>query len=212
MSRPLRVFLTGLLAILPLTLTIAVTAWLVSLARDYIGPYSEFGQLLVSIGAGTGLTTAAPYILGLTIVILAIYFIGLIVETRIGPWFNAALDGVFRRIPIVSNLYDLSKRVVELVDVKDNQGIKAMTPVWCFFGGRSSAATLALMPKADPISIGDKRYLGVLVPTAPVPVGGCLVYVPEEWVERAEGGIEQLMSVYVSMGVTQPKSLPPKGP
>ena len=50
---------------------------------------------------------------------------------------------------------------------------------------------------------------GLLVPSAPVPFGGALIYVPSEWVKPAEGGVERLMNVYVSMGVTPPVSKPP---
>jgi uncharacterized membrane protein len=45
------------------------------------------------------------------------------------------------------------------------------------------------------------------VPSAPVPFGGALIYVPSEWVP-AEGGVERLMNVYVSIGVTPPLLLP----
>jgi uncharacterized membrane protein len=48
----------------------------------------------------------------------------------------------------------------------------------------------------------------LLVPSAPVPFGGALIYVPSEWVKPAEGGVERLMNVYVSMGVTPPQSIP----
>jgi uncharacterized membrane protein len=48
----------------------------------------------------------------------------------------------------------------------------------------------------------------VLVPSAPVPIGGALIYVPEEWIKPADGGVERLMNVYVSMGVTPPMSKP----
>ena len=41
-----------------------------------------------------------------------------------------------------------------------------------------------------------------------MPFGGALIYVPEEWVKPAEGGVERLMNVYVSMGVTPPLSMP----
>ncbi|MEJ2517161.1 MAG: hypothetical protein P8Y82_04000, partial [Methyloceanibacter sp.] len=34
------------------------------------------------------------------------------------------------------------------------------------------------------------------------------VYVPEEWVRPADGGVERLVNVYLSMGVTPPKGLP----
>jgi uncharacterized membrane protein len=42
----------------------------------------------------------------------------------------------------------------------------------------------------------------VLVPTAPVPVGGGLLYVPKEWVTPADVGVDGLTSIYVSMGIT----------
>jgi uncharacterized membrane protein len=41
-----------------------------------------------------------------------------------------------------------------------------------------------------------------------VPIGGALIYVPSEWVKPAGGGVERLMNVYVSMGVTPPLSKP----
>lgn len=66
---------------------------------------------------------------------------------------------------------------------------------------------LALLPSSQPVQIGDVKYLGVLLPSAPVPVGGALLYVPEDWVKPAEGGVDNLMSVYVSMGVTPPKTI-----
>jgi uncharacterized membrane protein len=48
----------------------------------------------------------------------------------------------------------------------------------------------------------------VLVPTAPVPVGGGLLFVPEDWVTPAGLSVEAVTSVYVSMGVTAPQHLP----
>jgi uncharacterized membrane protein len=57
------------------------------------------------------------------------------------------------------------------------------------------------------VTIGEHSYLGLLVPSAPVPFGGALIYVPSDWVKPAEGGVERLMNVYVSMGVTPPESV-----
>ena len=51
------------------------------------------------------------------------------------------------RIPIVSNVYDLSKRFVSHGRSGGDQGdLKSMRPVWCFFGGEGGAAVLGLMP------------------------------------------------------------------
>ena len=71
---------------------------------------------------------------------------------------------------------------------------------------------LGLVPSPKPIDIDGRSYVAVLVPTAPVPFGGALVYVPSAWVEPAEGGIDELMSVYVSMGITPPGAKPTATP
>ena len=84
-----------------------------------------------------------------------------------------------------------------------------MSPVWCFFGGEGGAAVLGLLPMPKPIMIGDQPYHVVLVPSAPVPVGGCLVHVPVKRVKPADFGVDALMSIYVSMGVTSPQTVDP---
>jgi uncharacterized membrane protein len=39
-------------------------------------------------------------------------------------------------------------------------------------------------------------------------VGGGLIYVPASWIKPAEIGAEELMTIYVSMGVSGPKKAP----
>ena len=85
-----------------------------------------------------------------------------------------------------------------------------MRPVWCFFGGGDGVAVLALQPTSEPVELEGRPHLAILVPTAPIPVGGGLLYVPAEWVKPANMGVDALTSIYVSMGLTPPRSLPPQ--
>jgi len=210
MGRVGRIFLTGLIAALPLMLTIFVTAWLLSLLNQYLGPGSGFGRLLGSIGIGTGTSELASYLIGLGIIAAAIYALGLLVHSQIGTWAAELFDRLIRRVPLISNVYDLASRFVSIVDTKNGDSLKGMSPAWCFFGGKPGAAVLALLPSKTPVTLGGEQYLAVLIPSAPVPFGGALVYVPAAWIEPAEGGIDELMSVYVSMGITPPGRQPAK--
>ena len=213
MSRILRVFLAGLLAALPLALTIIIIGWSLGLINQYVGPGSQFGQFLISLGLGV--STTASYLIGLAAILVAIYLLGLLIELRFGAWLMAIFDRLIRRTPLVSMVYDLSSRVVSVVGSKDgDNNLKNMRPVWCFFGGKPGAAVLALLPTERPIRLGDEDYVGILVPSAPVPFGGALIYVPKAWVEPAPGYVDDLISVYVSMGITPPKAedLPAKEP
>jgi uncharacterized membrane protein len=204
MSKIGRIFLTGLLAALPLLLTIFILGWLLSVIYQYFGPKSAFGRFLISHGFGADASELAPYLIGLALVVGVLFTLGLMLHSRIGEWFAALFDRIIRRIPVVSNIYDVSSRFVSIVDAKNGDSIKNMSPAWCFFGGKPGAAVLALLPSKAPIRFGGEDYLGVLVPSAPVPFGGALIYVPAAWIEPAEGGIDELMSVYVSMGITPP--------
>jgi uncharacterized membrane protein len=80
-----------------------------------------------------------------------------------------------------------------------------MRPVWCFFGGEGGAAVLALLPTPERILLEGRPYHVVLVPTAPVPFGGGLFFVPIEWIKAAPFGVEGLTSIYVSMGISAPQ-------
>ena len=212
MGRILRTFLAGVLALLPIAVTVFVTAWIASLIAGYAGPDSLVGRLIIGLGASVGLdispSSTAAYLIGLAIILGAIFALGLLVESGLRSFILNSLDWLIMRIPLISNIYDLSKRFVSLVDRGDQGDLKSMRPVWCFFGGEGGAAVLGLMPSPEPVLIGEHSYLGLLVPSAPVPFGGALIYVPSDWVKPAKGGVERLMNVYVSMGVTPPLSMP----
>ena len=66
-------------------------------------------------------------------------------------------------------------------------------------------AFLALLVSPQIYVIDGREYKIVIVPTAPVPFGGGLLFVPTECVRAADMSVEGLMSIYVSMGVTAPQ-------
>jgi uncharacterized membrane protein len=214
LARILRTFLAGVLALLPIAVTVVVTAWVASLIASYAGPDSFIGHIITTLGRVVGLqitpSSTSAYFLGLAIILGGIFVLGLLVESGLRSWISNSFDWFMTRIPLVSNVYDLSKRFVAIVDRSggDQDSLKSMQPVWCFFGGEGSAGVLALRPSPEPVMIGEDKYVAVLVPSAPVPFGGALIYVPEKWIKPAEGGVERLMNVYVSMGVTPPVSKP----
>jgi uncharacterized membrane protein len=198
----LNIFLTGLLAALPLAATVAIFIWGAQLLYTWLGPGSLIGGLLAAIGLGVTGSEVAGYAIGVGIVLAAIFLLGVLVNTRLSDFLEAVIDGVVSRIPLVRNVYDLIRKFVELLSQRDAEGTKTMSPVWLTFGGPGNVAVLGLLASSEPVDVGGQPYLGVIVPTAPVPVGGALLYVPKAWVTPAEVGMEGLTSIYVSMGVT----------
>jgi uncharacterized membrane protein len=210
----LRIFATGLLAALPLAATVLIFWWAASLLLQWVGPGSAVGRLFSRIGLGVTGSEIAGYAIGVALVAAAIFGLGLLVETGLQRGLQRIVDGVLRRIPLVRTVYDLAQRMVGLFAQRDTEGLKSMSAVWCHFGGPPAdpsdpgrAAVLALLSTPQPVTIAGRPYVGVIVPTAPVPVGGGLLYLPQDWVTPADVGIEALTSIYVSMGITSAQHL-----
>jgi uncharacterized membrane protein len=127
-----------------------------------------------------------------------------VVQSRLKAPFKALVDGTLRRIPLVGSVYNLADRFVSVIGDRQEADIAAMSPVWCFFGG-DGVAVLGLLPNPEAQLIDGRLYFTVLVPTAPIPVGGGLIFVPVDWVKPADFGIDTLTSVYLSMGITPPR-------
>jgi uncharacterized membrane protein len=207
LKRLINVFVTGALAALPLAATILIFVWGARLVVEYLGPNSLVGGMLVHIGLGVAGSEVFGYAVGVLVVMAAIFLLGLLIQTRLHDVFAALMNGVVQRIPVVRSVYDLVKKFVDLFAQRDEEGVRSMSPVWLHFGGVGGAAVLGLLSTPEPVQVGEVAYLAVLVPTAPVPVGGGLLYVPREWVTPAEVGVEGLTSIYVSMGITSHEHL-----
>ncbi|WP_220486627.1 MULTISPECIES: DUF502 domain-containing protein [unclassified Luteimonas] len=202
-------WLTGLLAVLPLVLTVVLLGWAVGIVNRFIGPSSLFGRSFTVFGDWFAAHPLLAYLFGTLLVLVAIYVLGLLVQSRLKAPMKALLDGTMRRIPLVGSVYALADRFVSVIGDRQEADIAAMSPVWCFFGG-DGVAVLGLLPNPEPVHIDGRIYLTVLVPTAPIPVGGGLLYVPAEWVKPADFGIDTLTSVYLSMGITLPRGKIPR--
>jgi uncharacterized membrane protein len=210
-SRIARTFVAGSIAVLPLAATLLILGWTARLVLSWLGPESGLGRVLGAFGLRIGGSELAGYVIGLLVVVVAIFVLGLLVEAGMERGLAAIVEAFVQRIPIVRNVYDTIERFTAMLSRRDGEGMRSMSPVWCQFGGPGGASVLGLLSSPEPVLIGGERFRAVLIPTAPVPIGGALVYVPEAWVIPAAIGMEALTSIYVSMGVTSPDHLGTNG-
>lgn len=205
MKRLFRAFFAGLLALLPIVVTVYGAYLFVDFVAQYVRPDSAFGRFLVGLGLTVTPDNPLAWGVGFLVLFLIIATFGLIVESRIGPFIVGLFERPFRSIPVVGSILDVVKRMTSVMDNSGGDDLKNMSPVWCFFGGdKDGAAVFGLLPTRETVRLGTEEYLGILLPTAPVPIGGALLYVPAAWIEPADGAVDHLMSVYVSMGVQPP--------
>ena len=197
-----RPFIAGLLAVFPLVLTAAIIIWLVDFLYGFLGPDSFLGKGIESIGLTFVSEETLGYLIGAGLVLVMIYLLGVLVEAGMKRRWNLLVDSVIRRVPLVRTIYNASQQLTGMFTRKDQAELKAMSPVMCYFGGEGGTGVLALMPSPEKIHINGHDYNAVLVPSAPVPFGGGLLYVPVDWVRPVDFGVDGLLDVYMSMGVS----------
>ncbi len=203
-----RTLLAGMLAALPLLGTL----WLLSIAFSFlagwVGPESATGRLLGRIGVGVSGQEWSGYLVGVLMAVVLLFGLGVLVERGLNTWLVALVDAVVGRIPVVRTVYETIERFVQIFAKRDRSELQSMKPVWCHFGGPGGVAALGLLSSPEPILVEGKACYAVIIPTAPVPIGGGLLFMPVEWIVPSELGMEAVTSIYVSMGVTAPQFLP----
>ena len=205
--RLLRTFLAGFIAVLQVVITVAIMASAAGFVQQIFGPGTLIGEGLARVGLRFVTNDTIAYLIGGLLVLVGVLVIGVAVRTGAKNLFQQLLDLSMRRIPIVNSIYGTSKQLVTLFK-KDPEKIQGMKAVFCFFGEKTGAGLLALLVSPEQYCINGRNFHIVIVPTAPVPVGGGLFFVPVEMVQPADVSVEGLMSIYVSMGVSAPQFLP----
>jgi uncharacterized membrane protein len=204
----LRCFVAGVFAVLPLVITVAVVIWVAGMLGGLLGPDALLGKLLRKLGLQFATNTTLAYIIGWIVVLAAIFALGVLVEMGAKRFIQGRIDALANRVPLLSGVYGTARQLVGMMDRKEDADLKGMSVVFCVFGKETGAAFLALLPTPERFRVGDVDYHAVIIPSAPVPVGGSLIFVPASSVRPADLSVDAFMSIYVSMGVTGPQFLP----
>ncbi len=108
MKRVSRWFINGLLAILPITITLYVTWWIASLAENVFG-----APLRSWLGVRADDTGYYFYGLGLVCMIVLLILFGLFLEFYLGRLMMSWGESVLARIPGVKQLYSSVKEIFD---------------------------------------------------------------------------------------------------
>lgn len=204
-------FLTGLFAILPLVLTVAIVAWVVGFLYDFLGKDSFFGERLQAVGmqlTDAPLGTTVAYLLGWAIVLAGIWALGAVLKTTAKHRVEKAFSAIVERIPIVSSVYSTANQLVGMVRKSDDSQLSGMTAVYCTFGQPEATGLLALLTTPDVYRFAGRDCYIVYLPTSPVPMTGGILFVPVEACTKIDMTAEAVMRVYFSLGILAPQVVP----
>lgn len=203
-------FLSGLFAILPIIITVAIVGWVAQKVLSTVGPDTRIGSVLRSVGLQFATDPLIAQLLGWVIVLIGIWLLGLIVRTRARSAFNHVIETVVRRIPFVKGIYGAASQVIGMLERRDEGELKGMSVVFCDFGQDHGAGFLCLLASPEVLQFEGRDYRLVYMPTSPIPMTGGIILVPDTSVRPVQMTAEKLLQIYFSMGILTPQAVPTK--
>ena len=203
-----RLFLTGLLTLLPIWLTWVVVKFvfvlLSDISRPWVGPVAHqvaawFPQTLGWINAGSVLATMA-----MAATLLLILAVGWLARRVVGQRLLSWLEALVQRIPLANVIYSSARKLLDILQTKP---------------GSTQRVVLIDFPHRDMKSVGlvtrvvreagtGRELAAVYVPTTPNPTSGYLEIVPVELLTPTDWTVDQAMSFIISGGAVAPDSVP----
>ncbi|MEZ5900755.1 MAG: DUF502 domain-containing protein [Hyphomicrobium sp.] len=196
-------FLTGLLIVGPVTITLYIMWWLINLVDAWIKPL-----LPTHYNPDTYLPFPMPGI-GLLVAILGLTIIGALAANLLGRSLVSTGELMLGQMPIVRNVYSAIKQIFESVitSAGPNQSFQKVGLIefpskglWSlvFVTGETTGEIVDAKPG------GEGDLLTVFMPTGIVPPTGFICFVPRRDVLLLSMSAEEAAKVILSAGIVMP--------
>jgi uncharacterized membrane protein len=187
-------FLTGLFIILPLTVSLALLWWAFVKIDWILG--NLFQKYLKIEIPGLGLIT----------LLVLITFIGLVAQNYLGKKLIHFGEMLVTKIPILRGIYNTTKQFTEGLTQADKSAFRQVVLIEYPRPGIFSPGFLTGDSPPEACRKTGKKLINVFVPMVPNPMGGFLVFVPENEIIFLDMSIEDGLKLFITAGVIKPES------
>ncbi len=184
-----RTMVSGLIALIPLTATVAVLSWLLTWLDSFAAPVIR-GLL--------GLDTRIPG-LGILLMLVVIYLAGFVASNVLGKRVISWFEGQMMRLPVACRVYHTIKKLL------DTFTMEGETQVWktvLVEYPRRGAWMVAFIVGEIPSEDSHEEMVSVFVPNTPNPAAGRVVIVPRRDVIPVDLPVEEALEFVVSGGTS----------
>ena len=199
-SRLRNYFLTGLILVGPIYITINLTWWFINWVDDLMRPFIPIG-----LRTETYLPFRVPGY-GLIIALLALTLLGFLTAGLVGRTLVEFSENLLNRMPIVRPIYKTMKQIFETLFSKSGSSFRRVGLVE-FPPGMWSLVFLSQPPGPDVSQrLPGADFVGAFMPCTPNPTTGFFFYVPRKDVIEIDISVESAMTLLMSAGMAQPNS------
>jgi len=206
LSRLRRYFLTGLVTVLPVGLTIFVLWFIVSSLGKILRPLLLYPHWFEKLPA------ALITIISFVLLIFAITLVGALTSGIVGRQLVHLVDRFFQRLPLARSVYTSARQLTDAVFIQRSSLRKTVIVEY----PRRGMFAVGFLTSEEPLLLADNRraYL-VFFPTTPNPTSGWLALVPEADITETTLSIEEGLKFIISGGLARASRAPffsPKPP
>jgi uncharacterized membrane protein len=169
-------FLTGLILLLPIVLTVLIIAFVVRLLTNpFIGIVTHF----FTLEGGHGIFFSNPKVLLilsqliiLVVLFLFILFLGMVARWFFIHWLISAGEYILHKLPLINKVYKISKEIVSHLFGEEKRSFKQVVLVPF---PKEGIYALGFLSEKAPQEISDQvnsEMVSVFVPTTPNPTTG----------------------------------------
>ena len=193
-------FITGLLVLVPLFITVWVISGLVGMMDQSLlllpetwRPKAQLGLDIPGMGA--------------ILTLLIIFVTGVIATNFFGKRLILVWEALLARVPVVKSIYASVKQVSDTLFSDSGNAFRQAVLVQFPRPGVWTIAFVTGKPGGDVANHLSGDYLSVYVPTTPNPTGGYFLMLPRADVVELDMSVDEALKYIISMGVV---ARPPK--
>jgi len=187
-----RHFITGLAVALPVIATFVIIWVFLKLVAGWS---VELLKLLPFLRRLPG---PVLLVIGLTLLVGLVYFVGLGTNTYLGRKLVRLTEEVMTKPPFIKSVYSASRQVVKAILEGKRPTLRRVVLVQFPYRG---VWALGFVTNPEPWVIKGKPHLNVYVPTTPNPTSGWYMLVPEDEVLEVDIGVEEGLKLVISGGI-----------
>jgi uncharacterized membrane protein len=194
-----KLFLNGLLAILPLTITIAILHVLYKIIKAWFDPIHEFVNQHMAFKA-----FPVPYI-EVVVIVFFIFAIGAFLNVVILRTIIHKAEKLIDKVPLVRAIYSGIKQLTGAFGAQDKETFKKVVLVEFPKAGIYSVGFLTSELSTELAPSAQGPFFTVFVPTTPNPTSGFFLVLTAKEVHATNLTRQEAMKLIISGGIIQPE-------